>query len=139
MITLACGYTEPHVEAEYATTQCAASAQDSGQPRMFSAYIDQIIRDISLEFHDSMHVTSNCTQARNLWRASGLDVADFVEILYIAREITRKRGNIDKLATDDTSSTFKGAKNRAPYFFRVIRNELRSLGTVPQSTQGRGR
>lgn len=101
-----------------------------------SAYIDEVIRDITREFHDHEHTRSNRTQALNLWGASGLDEDTFVEVLYVARGITRSRGNIEKRATMSPGSGLAGARNRMPYFFSVLRNELRSLARRPSAREG---
>jgi len=108
---------------------------EAPRPRVYSAHIDQLLRDISVDFHDVRHTRSNCTQARTLWPASGLGETDFVQILYSACAIVLKRGNIQKQATDSALPGLNGLKNKMPYFFSVVRNELRSLRAAPQATQ----
>lgn len=126
----------PHMVAEHADHYPLASGEDTGRSRVYSNHIDQLIRDISLEFHDSEHLASNRTQARNLWRASGLEVEDFVELLYIVRGITRERGNIEKLAATGTGSKLPSTRNKMPYYFAVLRNELHSLLSAAQALKG---
>lgn len=72
----------------------------------------------TFELFDVMHLRSNETQALNLWKKSKLSEEEFLKLLAEARRITleaadriHKRGN----------NNF-GLKNRAPYFFRVLRN-----------------
>lgn len=110
----------------------------ASRPRIYSASIDGLVRDITVEFHDRAHMTSNCTQARTLWQASGLEQEDFVELLYMARTIVRQRGNIQKSATDDASGGFVGLKNKMPYFFAIVRNELRPRRAKRTSAHGQG-
>lgn len=93
-------------------------------PRMFSAFIDKIIRDITREFHDEDSLRSNRTQAYTLWHTSNLGEQDFANLLYVARDITRER-RIEKPATNASMS---GLRNKMPYFFAVVRRELEEIG-----------
>lgn len=81
--------------------------------------IIRIITDFSREvLNDESHTRSNISQAHNIWREAGLTEDEFIDALYAAKAVTLERtGGIKKLADDRT-----GLKNRAPYFFRVLRN-----------------
>lgn len=93
-------------------------------PRVFSAFIDKIIRDITREFHDEDSLRSNRTQAYTLWHASNLGEQDFANLLYVARDITRER-RIEKPAATAGMSRLH---NKMPYFFAVVRRELEEIG-----------
>jgi hypothetical protein len=68
--------------------------------------------------HDPEHVPSNTTQAMKLWAKSGLDEGDFIALLHQAKQITQSHtGSIKK-----TANGFRGTKNRAPYFFGVLKD-----------------
>lgn len=100
-----------HLVADNVDPYPLAFRQVAVRPRVYSNHIDQLIRDISSEFHDSEYLSSNHTQTRNRWRASGVEMEDVVELLYIARGITRERGNIDKRTVTGTTSKFRSARN----------------------------
>ena len=98
--------------------------QDTAQPdeKDEEPYSDNVVRtitDLSLHvLHDQEHLKSNITQAHNIWAQSELEEESFIEALYEAKQIVLKwSGNIRKLANEK-----EGIKNRAPYFFRVLRN-----------------
>jgi hypothetical protein len=69
-------------------------------------YIDNIIRDISGELHDSKHTRSNVTQARRLWQASGMTVLDFKDALYDVRRVVRLQ---------------PGVENKMAYYFKCLK------------------
>jgi len=99
-------------------------------PLPLSSAIDLLILDLTTEFHDDGHLSSNRTQAARLWRASLLDEDDFIEVMYSARAIVRSRGNIEKRATSGPPHL----RNRMPYFFATLRNELRRIGRLSAAT-----
>jgi hypothetical protein len=76
-----------------------------------------MMRDFSRLFHDQEHEHSNRTRALRLWTRSGLDEDTFAELLYDARGVAQRKGNIARAATDGSP---QGAKNRMPYFFSVL-------------------
>ena len=84
-----------------------------------SENITHLIASLSREvLHDDEHVAPNISQAHNIWLESDLAEEDFIEAIYTAKGITLEwTGNIRKTANPTT-----GLKNRAPYFFRVLRN-----------------
>ena len=88
--------------------------------RLYSSVIAGCIEDWSKEFHDADHFIQNRTQALRRWIASGLDEKQFLALLYEARRRTWK-ALVQKDATDNKSA-FKGAKNRMPYFFKVLQD-----------------
>ena len=95
---------------------------DDSNPDSTNQSISQNITRITTNFstqilHDGDHTKSNVTQAHNIWRTSELPEEEFVELLYAAKEIVLGwSGNIEKVANEAT-----GLKNRAPYFFAVLR------------------
>ena len=84
-----------------------------------SETITLLISDLSAQtLHDPTHVEANVTQAHNIWLESNLSETNFVETVQAAKRITLEwSGSIRKHANPST-----GLKNRAPYFFRVLRN-----------------
>jgi len=86
----------------------------------FSEDIAAIVIDFTKQIlHDPDHIYSNQTQAMNLWRSSELSEDDFIDLLTEAKKLTLKNtGNIRKKAG------YAGLKNRAPYFFQVVKDLL---------------
>ncbi len=80
---------------------------------VYSPYIAAVLTDFSDELGDSSHTVANVTQALRLWGQSGVDEAEFVEMLYEAKRRTRlyqgKQGA-------------KGIQNKMSYFFTVLRD-----------------
>jgi len=78
-----------------------------------------VISDLSQQvLHDPGHVDANISQAHNIWLQSALSEEEFVEAIWETKRITLEwSGSIRKQANPST-----GLKNRAPYFFRVLRN-----------------
>lgn len=87
--------------------------------KQISQHISRLVTNFSKQaLHDSEHTKSNITQAHNIWHESGLSEEEFIEALHAVKRIVLKwSGNIRKLANGQS-----GLKNRAPYFFRVLRN-----------------
>lgn len=112
----------------------SSSSPRSAAPFPLSSAIDLLILDLTTEFHDDGHVASNRTQAARLWRASLLDEGAFMEVMYSARAIARSRGTIEKRATSGPAHL----RNRMPYFFAVLRNELRRIGRLSASPETLG-
>jgi len=96
-----------------------ASSVEQGEEEIRSANITRIMTDFSLRvLHDGNHIKSNITQAHNIWNESGLEEEAFIDALREAKRIALKwSANIRKVADEG-----EGLKNRAPYFFRVLRN-----------------
>jgi len=84
-----------------------------------SEYISRVMQDFSRELRDLEHVESNITQANNLYRQSTLSEKHFIELMYEARKRTSWQV-VTKVAEDG----YEGARNRCPYFFKVLRNLL---------------
>ena len=83
-----------------------------------AAYIEEI-NETAL--HDPEHLKSNITNAMNRYRESGIGEDAFMDHLIRARRIVlRQTANIRK-----TTKSRYGEKNRAPYFFQVLRDLLR--------------
>jgi hypothetical protein len=71
-----------------------------------------IITDFSLELEDRDHITVNVSQAMRLWKTSGLDEQQFVELLIESRKRVRTYQGKQGLGT---------INNKMAYFFRVLR------------------
>ena len=84
-----------------------------------SENITLLISDLSTQIlHDPNHVEANVTQAHNIWFQSAFSEEEFIEAIQAAKTTTLAwSGSIRKHANPST-----GLKNRAPYFFRVLRN-----------------
>jgi AraC-like DNA-binding protein len=78
----------------------------------FSPYMAAIITDFSLELEDRDHITVNVSQAMRLWKTSGLDEQQFVELLIESRKRVRTYQGKQGLGT---------INNKMAYFFRVLR------------------
>jgi len=100
----------------------------------YSLLVSRQASDLSFLFHDQDHQRSNRTRALRLWAESNLDEQMFADMMQEARLIAMKRGNIEKDATDG-SSTFDGAKNRMPYFFAVLEDLIDMARDTGLATQ----
>ena len=100
----------------------SASTSSTYQP---SDSITVLISDLSTQtLHDPNHIEANITQAHNIWLQSGLSEEAFTEAIQAAKRITLEwSGSIRKQANPST-----GLKNRAPYFFRVLRSRVLEEG-----------
>lgn len=79
----------------------------------YSPYIAQVITDFSNELQDSGHVIENVSQALRLWRDSGLDDREFVELLYEAKRRTR---------LGQSKGGARGLSNKMAYYFTCLRD-----------------
>ncbi len=84
-----------------------------------SEYVSRLMTDFSRELRDTDHTESNVTQANNLYRESNLPEKQFAELMYEARKRTGWQA-VSKAAGGE----FEGARNRCPYFFKVLRSLL---------------
>lgn len=82
---------------------------------LYSPYVAAVVTDFSDELGDSSHTVANVTQTLRLWGMSGLEEAEYVEMLYEAKRRTRlyqgKQGA-------------KGMQNKMAYFFTVLRDVI---------------
>ncbi len=78
----------------------------------YSPYIAAIASDFSRELGDSIHEVSNMKQALNLWQSSGLQEAQFVELMQEARKLTRKY---------QSRPTWDAMNNKMAYYFTCLR------------------
>lgn len=104
--------------------QMIESRQDAplGAEGRIAAYVTSLTRYDLLDFE---HERSNSTQAINLWHKSRMSEAKFMETMQEARGITeRAAGRIQK------RTGYMGLKNRAPYFFSVLRNLILRSGRL---------
>jgi hypothetical protein len=83
-----------------------------------SQYIIAVMDDFSNELDDPDHKLSNATQALRLWQASGLSEQEFIQLVYEAKQLTRKYQGKNGL---------RGIENKMAYFFIVLR-DLCGLG-----------
>jgi DNA-binding transcriptional MocR family regulator len=81
--------------------------------------IANYITDFAREFADQAPVASSITRACNLYRASGLSLDAFADVLYAARQITKERA----AAINGRAETL-GGKPRMAYFFAVVEREI---------------
>lgn len=97
-----------------------------------SEAIARLVEDFSrISLRDTDHAAANVQQAMRLWHESGLDEEAFIELLYQAREITMARsGAIRKRANGSAGD--QGLKNRAPYFFEVLRELIAARQNASQ-------
>jgi hypothetical protein len=110
-------------------SRAGASAQKSrGRAPKAPERIAYLIRDFSAEFHDSEATDSNLGQAARLYSASGFSEAEFCQLMYEARAITKDRV-ITKPAKGEAGEW--GARNRMPYFFKVLIDLLGMKETAP--------
>src|SRR5262249_45711150 len=68
-----------------------------------TSWLDTVIAEISREFGDAGHLTSNTAQARNLLAASGKEEGHFVEFVFQARSLTRERAAMHSAPSDGFS------------------------------------
>ncbi|HEX2916321.1 MAG TPA: hypothetical protein VH186_36505 [Chloroflexia bacterium] len=81
------------------------------------APLTNLNRAFSLELGDKAHTPSNHAQIRNLWQESGLSVAEFAEVMYQARELTRRYATLRPGEVVSQGQT----RNWMPYFFATLR------------------
>jgi hypothetical protein len=93
--------------------------------RHVSERLEQLADTLSRELNDPEHMSSNRTQLYRLWQRSHLAEDAFLDLAYEARARTKYRANIDKPAAK--SAFLPGSRNRAPYFFRVLRSMIDEL------------
>lgn len=78
------------------------------------------IQDIAREFNDKAPLKSSTSRAVNLYRESGLELDDFLELVQAARTSTKRNtGNITSIDED-------GRKRKVPYFFEILENMIAS-------------
>ena len=82
--------------------------------------LEDVVSRYSQELHDDEHIAQNLGQAGRLWKASGWSEASFGQALAEAKEITLRR-DIKKRATVGGEI---GARNKMPYYFKVLRDVL---------------
>lgn len=80
--------------------------------------ITELVEDLSRhELQDPTHEKSNVSQAHNLWLTSRISEPEFIALIREARKRTLEHsGAIRKIAPGG-----RGTKNRAPYFFQVLK------------------
>jgi hypothetical protein len=79
----------------------------------YSHYIAGVIIDFSNELNDPDHGSSNVTQALRLWQQSGHEENQFIELVYEAKQRTRKYQG---------KSGLRGIENKMAYFFAVLKD-----------------
>lgn len=86
-----------------------------------SSYLSHLSQDISREFGDISHTSSNRAQTHNLWHHSGLSQTEFAAKMYQARELTRRYAI---LRVGEAPPPPGQPRNRMPYFFVCLRDLL---------------
>ena len=122
------------------------------QSGKYSVYIGNVVTELSQQFGDEGHRLPNIKHALNLWNDQVHSEADFVKLLYQARDKTRANTSVveaavrvsksrqpdswltlaaptDAPAHQDNSAT-NSPRNRMPYFFRVLEDLVRG-GSTP--------
>jgi len=89
-------------------------------PPKLPPYLEDVVSRYSQELHDDEHIAQNLGQAGRLWKASGWSEASFGQALAEAKEITLRR-DVKKRATIGGEI---GARNKMPYYFKVLRDVL---------------
>jgi hypothetical protein len=89
-------------------------------PPKLPPYLEGLVARYSEELHDDEHLPQNLGQAGRLWEASGWSEAAFGQALNEAKAITLKR-DIKKRAAVGGEY---GARNKMPYYFKVLRDLL---------------
>ena len=98
----------------------AVEGPKRGRPPQLSPYLEDLIDRYSAELHDEEHLPQNRGQVARLWRSSGRSEAAFGQALAEAKAITLRR-DIKKRATVGGEI---GARNKMPYYFKVLRDVL---------------
>jgi hypothetical protein len=96
------------------------------RPPKLPPYLEDVITRYSQELHDVEHVAQNLGQAGRLWKDSGRSESAFSQTLAEAKDITLRR-DIKKRATVGGEI---GARNKMPYFFKVLKD---LLGLKPET------
>lgn len=102
------------------TPQETVEQQTEEQERVDSNYssdletIAYVIADIAQEFNDQAPLKSSTSRAANLYRESGMDLDEFLDLLQTAR-LRTKRYTANISGIDDA-----GRKNKIPYFFQIV-------------------
>ena len=76
---------------------------------------------LSDELHDDAE-RSSLGRAVRLWQQSKASEGNFIAAIYAARKITRQQGHVEKRASGEAGDL--GLKNRVPYFFSVLEDQL---------------
>lgn len=79
--------------------------------------LQQFVSDFAREFGDEAPLSSSLTRMVNLFVRSQLSIDDFVGLMYDARALTKEH---QASVTKESASGRRGAKNRMPYFFKII-------------------
>lgn len=105
-----------------------ASVEQDAPPQSPLAYdrdretIGNFIADVAREFNDQALLPTSISRAANLYHAADLPLDAFLDLLLVARTITRGRTAVIR-ATDEAAAC--GRKRKMPYFFSVLADRLR--------------
>lgn len=86
------------------------------------------VQDLARELNDQAPLSSSVTRTVNVYRASGLDLDNFIDRMLQARTITQER-----TASIRTTSSGLGAKPKLQYWFAVL-EDLASAGLPATGT-----
>lgn len=109
-----------HSASDRQTRSGAARGERRPPPPKLPPYLEDVVSRYSRELHDEEHIAQNLGQAGRLWKASGWSESAFGQALTEAKEITLRR-DIKKRATVGGEI---GARNKMPYYFKVLRDVL---------------
>ena len=87
--------------------------------------LDLFIQDISTEFHDASKLPSNRSFIGRVLHETGLPSTVLYQLMQEARQLTKRRGNIEKPSADDP-----GFRNRFPYFRQTLLDLVEKEGRV---------
>jgi hypothetical protein len=87
------------------------------------AALFQYVQDFAREFGDEANIRSSLTRTVNLYRRSGAEFEEFVNVLYAARARTKEwTATITKAS--ESGRNGEGKKNKMPYFFGIVEDML---------------
>jgi len=101
-------------------------------PPKLPPYLEGLVVRYSEELHDDDHIPQNLGQAGRLWKVSGWSESAFSQALTEAKAITLRR-DIKKRAAVGGEI---GARNKMPYYFKVLRDVLGMTGSQGKEARG---
>jgi hypothetical protein len=127
---------KPAAKSSETASETASSARagvrqgraKAGLPEPPAWLVEHITR-LSHELHDPTHAEGNIGQAHNLFLFTGAEERRFQDRLSEAKRLTLKY-DIEKKAEGEAGEW--GQRNKMPYFFKVLRDQL-GLKDVPAS------
>ena len=136
---------EINLELNSTENQIRDSSVEPVRNGKFSTYVGNVITDLGEQFGDGKHRLPNIKHALNLWDKPAMTEAEFVKLLYQARDLTRQyttalaqaepkpkkfAGWLNLTSKTETALPDTSPRNRMPYFFRVL-EELVKMPSTP--------